>query len=207
MVRANQVAVSNGQHEPAASDRQAFEALFRGHYASLCEYVYPIVRSREVTEELVQDLFVRLWERRARAAPESLAESYLYRAARNRALGYLRRERVARRWAEHVRRGADVEPHALTGDTELGGRELAAAVERAIDALPERCRLIFLMSRQQGLSYGEIARSLNVSLSTVETQMSRALKRLRQQLAPFLSVILLALGVLHASAIARSLVG
>jgi RNA polymerase sigma-70 factor (ECF subfamily) len=66
--------------------------------------------------------------------------------------------------------------------------DLAAAADRAVAALPDRCRLIFLMSRQQGMSHGEIARALGVSLTTVETQISRALKRLRARLAPYLGI-------------------
>jgi RNA polymerase sigma-19 factor, ECF subfamily len=80
-------------------DVAEFEALFRTHYAALCDFVYGYVRSRAVAQELVQDLFLRLWERVGTPAA-ALAASYLYTAARNRALGYLRRERARIRDSE-----------------------------------------------------------------------------------------------------------
>lgn len=170
-------------HE-ATGDVDAFEALFHAHYGALCEYVRHIVGSHDLAEELAQDAFVRLWERHTRA-PATLAVPYLYTAARNRALSYLRHERVARDAAKELVRDA-AESRNETASGEVLANDLAVAAERAIAELPERCRLIFLMSRREGLTYAEIARALDIAVSTVETQISRALKQLRTRLSPFL---------------------
>lgn len=167
----------------------AVEAAFRKYYARLCDFVDGYVQSPEVASDLVQDLFVNLWERYEGGNPPLLTPAYLYTAARNRALKHLRQRRVVARWAERealgpVRSG----PRA---DERLRTREVADAVRRAIAQLPDRRREIFLMSREQDLSYAAIAETLGISVKTVETQMWRALKALRQSLAPYLTLVLL----------------
>ena len=164
-------------------DIAAFEAVFRTHYAPLCDFVYGYVRSRAVAQELVQDLFLRLWDRTPTPAG-TLAASYLYTAARNRALGHLRRERVAAAWASDPASAAHAAPAAA--DEPLREHELREAVDRAVAELPERCRLVFTLSRYRRLSNAEIARTLSISVNTVEQQMWRALKTLRVKLAPYL---------------------
>ena len=174
----------NGAASETSGDLAEFEALFHTQYGALCEYIHTFVRSRDVAEELAQDVFARLWERHTRA-PVSLAVPYLYTAARNRALTYLRRDRVARNAVEQLARAAAEYP-TETVSAEIHADELAVAVEGAIAELPERCRLIFVMSRREGLSYAEIASALDIAVSTVETQISRALKQLRVRLGSFL---------------------
>jgi len=164
-------------------DIAAFEALFRTHYAPLCDFVYGYVRSRAVAQELVQDLFLRHWERVATPAG-TLAASYLYTAARNRAVGHLRRERVAVAWVKSRSSAARAAP--ADADEPLREHELRDALERAVAKLPERCRLIFTLSRHRNLSNAAIARMLCISVNTVEQQMWRALKTLRAKLAPYL---------------------
>jgi len=164
-------------------DIAAFEAVFRTHYAPLCDFVYGYVRSRAVAQELVQDLFLRLWER-APTPAVTLATSYLYAAARNRAVGHLRRERVAAAWANDPASVTQAAPAAA--DEPLREHELREAIDRAVAALPERCRLVFTLSRYRRLSNADIARMLCISVNTVEQQMWRALKTLRVKLAPYL---------------------
>jgi RNA polymerase sigma-70 factor (ECF subfamily) len=152
------------------------------HYAPLCDYVYGYVRSRAVAQDLVQDLFLRLWER-APAPAGALAASYLYTAARNRAVGHLRRERVAAAWANDPNCATRATPAA---DEPLREHELLEAIDSAVAALPDRCRLIFTLSRYRRLTNADIARMLCISVNTVEQQMWRALKSLRVKLAPYL---------------------
>jgi RNA polymerase sigma-70 factor (ECF subfamily) len=192
------VTVPSGAREPGASGLHALEVLFHSHYATLCEYVYHFVRSREAAEDLVQDLFVRLWQLKADAAPGTLAESYLYKAARNRALRYLKHQRVERRWADQAAGDAESTLQTLRAANDPAEtHDLTDAIHAAIELLPSRCRLIFLMSREQQLTYGQIAQALEISLSTVETQMGRALKRLRAHLAPFLACMIVPVAAVY----------
>jgi RNA polymerase sigma-70 factor (ECF subfamily) len=165
----------------------AFEELFREHHAKLCGFVYRIVGSRAVAEELVQEVFLYLWEHRATWSAHTSIRTYLYAAARNGALNYLRREKLD----FPVRQGDPDIVERFTqapqpADQELVMSELERDVKRAIDRLPERCRLVYTLSRQQHLSYLEIATVLEISPKTVEVQMGRAFKALRKYLAGYL---------------------
>jgi len=178
-----QLQPENTGHFPGPA---SFEATFRAHCAGLCEFVYAYVRSREIAQELVQDLFLRLWELQGTATAPPLTKPYLYTAARNRALRYLRHHRVEARW--EARAAVEAERAAPGADEELRYGEVAEGAARAIESLPERCRLVFTLSRHQHLTYAEIAKTLDISISTVETQMWRALKILRAKLSPYLLV-------------------
>lgn len=138
-----------------------------------------------MAEEIVQEVFLYIWERRETWDVRTSAKSYLFAAVRNAATSYLRHERVVRqREAETVE--LFIRP-AATADARVTTAELVAAVQRAVSRLPERCRLIFTLHREQGLTYPEIAEVLDISPKTVEVQMGRALKALRQALAGFRS--------------------
>lgn len=160
------------------TERAGFEKLFRTHYAPLVTFAAGMVGSADAAEDLVQEVFIAIWRRRADMAPHSIPRAYLYKAVRHRALNTLRHDRIARESAVPAE-------HSFAGSPEddllLG--ELESAVQAAISRLPERARLIFTLSRDQGLTYAEIARVTGVSIKTVETQMGRALRALRQSLA------------------------
>lgn len=162
-------------------DETAFEALFMAYYENLCRFTSQYVSAHDVVEDLVQDIFLNVWERRRALDPEKSIRSYLYKAARNEALKYLNRQHVRRRYRDEQRRfGAD----AQNGPEErLRDRELETRVRRALLAIPERRRHIFILSRQHGLTYAEIAELLDISVKTVETQISRALRFLEHQFA------------------------
>jgi RNA polymerase sigma-70 factor, ECF subfamily len=167
-----------------AGDERALEAVFRAHYQGMCAFVQRFVYAPDVAEELVQDVFFKLWSKRDQLAEIDALKTYLYRAARNTALNYLRRRKLEQSWEEQE--GARGEPVAGEGaDDETATDELTQAVNSAVKRLPERCREIFLMSREGGLTYGQIASALGISIKTVETQMGRALKSLRLALAKY----------------------
>lgn len=162
-----------------AGDEAAFEALFRALAPGLCALVTRYVGSRQAAEELVQELFFDLWRRREQLAPDRSIAAYLHAAARNRALNWLRKERRITPWsAAAAQRDLEPDPSSPNESELLDMLEL----QDAIAGLPARCRLIFTLSRQQDMSYGEIASSLGLSIKTVETQMGRALKALRERL-------------------------
>ncbi len=169
-----------------AGDALAFQELFHEHFGRLCSYARGILRDGDAAEEVVEDLFVWIWENREQWEVSSSVRAYLYTAVRNRALAQLRRERMRRRAHDEV--AAAPVPPGMAGpraaaDAELEADELAALVERVIAALPERPREAFLLSRRHGLSHAEVAGVMEISVSTVEKHIVRAVAELRRALA------------------------
>lgn len=163
--------------------REAFDALFRTWYAPLVRAAERVVRERAVAEELVQDVMLELWRRRTQLASDGTAQGYLFRSTRNRALNHLRHRQVAQRGALQARTSASREAAA---PSELVAGEIDEAVKRALSELTPRCREVFELSRAHGLKYGEIAEALGVSVKAVEAQMGKALRTMRERLAPWL---------------------
>jgi RNA polymerase sigma-70 factor (ECF subfamily) len=164
-----------------AGDQTAFETIFRTHYAGLADYANGLVRSRDAAEDVVQEVFVTLWTQRERlAAPDNLV-AYLYRSVRNRGLNFLRHQRLVTAW--QTRQGDLEAPESPAADKETERAEINQAVRAAAATLSPRCREVFELSRDRGLTYPEIAQTLGISIKTVETLMSRALKAVRIKLA------------------------
>lgn len=167
-----------------AGDERALEEVFRSHYGGMCSFVRRFVHAPDVAEELVQDVFFKLWAKRDSLSEIDALRTYLFRAARNTALNYLRRKKLENAWEE--REAARGEPTtSLATDDDASADEVSRAVNAAVAKLAPRCREVFVMSREAGLTYAEIASSLHISIKTVETQMGRALKSLRLSLARY----------------------
>ena len=168
------------------SDVRILEGLFRTYRARLCEFARVYVECPSLAEELVHDVFLRLWEHRSTLRECVHPKRYLYTAVRNQALKHLAHQDVVRRSHEMVKRAGRV-PGAgqapVPVDDELHARELAAAFEDAVDRLPPRCREAFTLCRRKGKSYAEAADVMGTSERTVETQLVRAKKVLRRELA------------------------
>ena len=160
-------------------NERAFEQLFRHYGQALVHFAHTYVRDLSIAENLVQDVFVAVWENRATLNPNRSIKSYLYTATKNRALKHLRHEEVTHKNRENI----DLYSVApSTPDQLLSHDETAAAIGRAIEALPEKCRIVFKMNRFDLLKYAEVAEVLEISVKTVETQMGRALHALRHAL-------------------------
>lgn len=168
-------------------NRPAFEALFRRYYEELCIFSLQIVRDPEVAEDLVQDLFVRIWEQRASLNPQGSSRGYLFTATRNRSLNYLKHKQVEQNWMIEATQTPLEEGDRP--DSDLQYHETVVAFERVLNALPEGQRTVFLLSRRHEMTYAEIAALLGVSIKTVETQMGRALRRLREDFSEYLDSI------------------
>lgn len=141
------------------------------------------MHSRAVAEEIVQDVMLELWKRREALAAESSPQAYLFQSTRNRALNHIRHERVERMGEPYATREQAVDapaPSLLVED------EMRVALKRAVDGLPDRCREVFELSRMHNLKYSEIATTLGISVKTVEAQMGKALRVLREELRPWL---------------------
>lgn len=169
--------------ELRAGSQEAFDAIFRAHYARLVATAQAVVGERAVAEELAQDVMLELWRRRATLVLESTLAAYLHRSARNRALNHVRHERVTRRAEPELSAAAGA---PASPDHGVRQEEIDGAVRAAIAALPARCREVFELSRVQGLRYAEIASVMDISVKTVEAQMAKALRVLRERLAPWL---------------------
>jgi len=162
-------------------DKQEFEKLFRSSYVSLVRYAKTLVRDHDTAEEIVQDLFFRLWQDRQKMKIESSLNGYLFRSVHNRALHRIEHRKVVERHAGEMAAAASLSAEPVTET--IYYNELQARVAGVLERLPERCRLIFRMSRFEGMKYNEIADKLAVSLKTVEADMGRALKEFRKALA------------------------
>lgn len=164
-------------------DRDAFDTIFRAHYPSVVAVAERIAGERAVGEEVGQDVMLELWRRRETVSVEESLRAYLVRAARNRALNHLRHERMKVRTAPFAAGETVTAPEA---PARLAEAEIDAAVREAVSTLPERCREVFELSRGAGLRYAEIADTMGISVKTVEAQMGKALRILRERLASWL---------------------
>jgi RNA polymerase sigma-70 factor (ECF subfamily) len=164
-----------------AGDELAFDVIFRTWYAALVTVAERMLRDKAAAEEVVQDVMLELWRRRERLAAEGSAQAYLFASTRNRALNHLRNMRVREKAEPHLA----VESSDARGDRAVES-EIESALRSAIEELPPRCREVFELSRMRGLKYSEIADTLGVSVKAVEAQMGKALRILRERLAPWL---------------------
>ena len=175
-----------------AGDYSAFDAMFGAYADPLCAYVYGLLRSKEDAQEIVQDLFLWIWEHRAEWQVPGELRTYLYKSARNRAISYVRHRQVEHLFQRDTATRPIEEiaprPASLPSTSErVEMDELTRRVARALEDLPERCRQVFLLSRQHHLSYAEVAKVMNISPKTVEAHMARAFAGLRAALADWIA--------------------
>ena len=170
-----------------SGDEAAFEHLFRSYYQPLCDFAMSYVRSRETAEELVQTVFLRLWEKRESLRPAAGVAAYLFAACRNGSLDHLKHRRVVERTESESSPesppAAGSPPPAPDEAAQLS--ELTRAVRQAVQQLPERCRAVAVLRWEHGLSHLQIAEALSVSVKAVEAQLARARAALRDRLAAF----------------------
>lgn len=167
-----------------SGDAAAFETIFRAYAVPLCNVANSYLRSPDVSEEVVQELFTWLWSNRHEFAPKHGLKAYLFGAVRNRCLNVLRSEATAD-WAE-ASLSERMIASTRSADADLLALDLAKAVQATIDGMPPRCREVFMLIRTESLSYAEVASLLGIAPKTVEIHMSRALAILRARLGPWL---------------------
>lgn len=157
-----------------------FELLFRTTYTSLVNYATTILKDKDTAEEIVQDLFYRIWRDRKNINIISSLNGYLFRSVYNKSMHYLEHQKVVRRHESEAKRETTInseDPIEIMKYNELHER-----IAEIIGKLPERCGRIFCMSRFEGLKYAEIAKELSISIKTVEANMGKALKEFRNEL-------------------------
>lgn len=173
---------ANEQPRPIVEEAN-FEQLYRQHFTSLYRYAYSVVQDEAQAEGIVQNVFLKLWDKRDTLRIHTSWQAYLFRATYHEALNAAKRQQVRMRFA-HQRQSPDTA-------SQESDRELATHLEKALLELPEKCRTVFQLSRFEDLKYHEIAQRLGISIKTVEAHMGKALRVLRVQLADFLSLLIL----------------
>jgi RNA polymerase sigma-70 factor (ECF subfamily) len=169
-------------------DRLALQTIFQQQYGMVCSVIYRLIKDNNTAEDLAQEVFVRFWEKREQIQITSSLPAYLRRMAINEALGYLRRNK-------HLH-DEEITPqytdNQTSGDAEIQylQSELEQNVRAAINTLPPKCRTVFQLSRFEELTYQEIADQLGISIKTVENQMGKALRLLRERLKGYLHLFL-----------------
>jgi RNA polymerase sigma-70 factor (ECF subfamily) len=175
--------------EPVPDATVAFEVMVSAHYGKLCAFAFRLLGSRELAEDTVHEVLLRIWRNRDRFEfRDPLA--YLYRAVRNQIISERRRSGTRSRLLQEQVVSGDMPTRAPDVAAAVEGDELARAAALAVESLPARCRLVYTMRREQGLSYAEIADVLDITTKTVENHMTRAAKLLRARLACYLSLAL-----------------
>lgn len=163
----------------ARRDEVAFEQVFKDHFKGLHAYAATILKDDFLAEEVVQQVFFRLWERAEGLSFTSSPAAYLYRAVHNESMNHLKHNQVRAKHRLHAVRTSKPEQEPVN-TAEL--RELEEQLREALLALPEQCRTIFQLSRFEELKYREIADKLGISVKTVENQVGKALKLLREKM-------------------------
>lgn len=165
-------------------DEAAFEKLFSAYYEPACRYVIRIIRDRDTTEEIVQATFVNLWEKRQLIRSDISFKSYVFRAAYNTALNYIKHRKVVSTFVSRKQdRIVEVQKEFVSHQPDF---ELQNRIKEALSDLPPQCQRVFRLSREEGLKYHEIAVELGISKKTVEVHMGKALKLLRVSLKDYL---------------------
>ena len=169
-------------------NREMFNQFFTDYYVNLCRFAYTYVKDNDTAEEIVQEIFISIWEQRKTFQINTSIRSFLYTSVKNRSLNYIRNEKTR---AKHEDEFAKEQASRVTHIVDFCEREeLTYIIDEAVNELPEQCRIIFDLSRNQSLTYKEIAQKLDISPKTVENQMGIALRKLRNKLSPYLSCII-----------------
>ncbi len=167
---------------------KAFEALFHKYYGNLCLYATKILDNDQAAEEVVQDFFVKFWEKKEQISIGTSIKNYLFKSVKNQCLNYIKHNAIKENYIAIKKSGIQQNPDFEEHFIEIG---LEETIEESINSLPEKRREIFLLSREEGLKYREIAKKLNISIKTVETQMGLAIKHLREKLKNYNWLIVL----------------
>jgi RNA polymerase sigma-70 factor (ECF subfamily) len=170
------------------TSKNDFEQLFKEHFKGMYAYACTIVKDEMMAEEIVQQVFCKIWEKREQLDIHTSSKAYLYKSVYHDSLNYLKHKKVMAAYAMHAIRQSEKQVENASAKILAG--ELNEHIRIALNELPEQCRTIFQMSRFEGLKYQEIADELKLSVKTIENQMGKALKLMRIKLAEFLPLLM-----------------
>jgi RNA polymerase sigma-70 factor, ECF subfamily len=177
------------EHRIMMGDEQAFELLYRRYFVRLCAFANKFLCCPQSSEEVVQDIFLKLWENRSTLRSDESGKSFLFQAVHNKSLNLLAHEKVVSRYSEMIK-AVYSQPQEFDVHESLMAKELNTSIQSIVNELAPECKRIFLMSRAEGKKHHEIAEELNISIKTVETQITRALKKLRVELSDYMVILI-----------------
>lgn len=169
-------------------NKQLFEQLFRDHYKALCHFAERYLHDNDSAQEIVQDVFINLWQKKETISSDKSVKSYLYTSVKNRCLNYIRDNKKFRSQYLDVELEMEI---PFEDVDQFSESETQNRIEKALDKLPGKCRQVFELSRFEELKYKEIAERLRISQKTVEIHMSKALKILRVELKDLLLILII----------------
>lgn len=158
---------------------EALQNMYKNYYSMLCNQVFQILKDRSSAEDIVQDVFYEIWKKKDTLNINQSLVAYLKRACRNRTLNYIRDNNL--KWEDETTL-MDLQDSGINSDDIMTTEELNTTIQTIIAQLPEKCGVIFSLSRYEDMSYNEIATSLDISVKTVENQISKALRILREKI-------------------------
>jgi RNA polymerase sigma-70 factor (ECF subfamily) len=159
-------------------NKEAFQQVFDTCYEKLCQYAFTLLKDMDEAEDTVQSIFLKLWEKRESLDIRHSVRPYLYKSVYHQCINQLEHRVIKLKHQEFGQR----EMSSATQPPEVFPDELEGNIMTAIDKLPQQCRTVFMLSRYETLKYADIARKLNISVNTVENQISKALRILRSEL-------------------------
>lgn len=167
------------------ADIEYIETLFRTYYKELANMAFRVLKDKNAAEDVVQEVFMKLWNNRKELKIKISVKAYLYKSVYHSSLDYLEKWKRLQP-AENI---SSIIKEEIVTEEGLEEKELDDLLNQAMDKLPPKCRVIFCLSRYDGMKYREIAEHLGISIKTVEAQISIALEKLKQELKPFLNNI------------------
>jgi len=179
-------------------NQDVYRSIYEKYFGSLFIFAKEYVQEDEVAKEMVQDTFLKLWEKRTSLDNDTNIQSFLYRITRNNCLNYIKHLKVQQKY-HNFSKSKQIETElnftALNHESleKLISAELEEKINKAVLSLPPRCKQIFEFSRNDEKKYREIADELNISIKTVENQIQKALNKLRQHLSEFMTLLLIIL--------------
>lgn len=184
-----QIAFDDALQQISAGSEQAFQTLYLHYHDRLFQFARMLLHNQQAAEDVVSDLFFQLWKSREMLASIDNFNAYVYRAVRNSCTNYLLsgyRNRISDFTQTQLQVSVD---ESVPADEEVDFQLLNRALTDAVEQLPERCRIIFKLAKEDGMSHRDIAAALDISVSTVEGQLAIAMRRLKAAAAPFLKKI------------------
>jgi RNA polymerase sigma-70 factor (ECF subfamily) len=162
----------------AAGDQAAFRRLYMHFYKRLYHFALALVKTRESAEEIVEDVFVRIWQQRENIRAIKNLRVYLYTATKNSSLNFLSQKARQSITEPFDNIHVELNDPGITPEQILITAEIHQKIQKAVEALPPRCKMVFKLVREDGLKYREIAEILNISINTIDAQMAIAVKRI-----------------------------